>query len=57
MNKNIVITYLIIAIIVLVGYIMIVNYPVLSEWWLIWLMVILGAIGIGVGIIWLRHKS
>jgi len=49
MNKNIIITYLIIAIAILVGYIILTNYVWFSEGWLIGLGII--AIGIGTGAI------
>lgn len=56
MNKNLIIIYLIISIIILIGYIMLLNYPLLSEVWLISLMIILGSIGLGVGIVWIKRK-
>ena len=56
MNKNLIIIYLIISIIILIGYIMLLNYPLLSESWLISLMIILGSIGLGVGIVWMKRK-
>lgn len=54
MNKNIVITYLVIVIVVLVGFIMISNYELFSEEWLILLVVILGVIGAGIAFFKIR---
>lgn len=57
MNKNFLIVYLVIVIVVLVGFIMISNYSIFSEEWLIWLGVILGAIGAGIGIAFLKLRK
>lgn len=57
MNKNIVIAYLVIVILVLVGFIMISNYKLFSEEWGISLVVILGAIGVGAGIAFFKIRK
>lgn len=57
MNKNIVIAYLVIVIVVLVGFIMISNYELFSEEWGISLVVILGAIGVGIGIAFFKIRK
>ena len=57
MNKNIVITYLGIVIAVLIGFIMITNFDLFSEGWLISLAVILVAIAIGIGFAYFKIKK
>ena len=57
MNKNIVITYLGIVIAVLIGFIMITNFDLFSEGWLISLAVILVATAIGIGFAYFKIKK
>lgn len=57
MNKNFVITYLIIAIIVLLGIIMMSIFELFSESWLISLAIILIAIAVGVGLTFFKLKK
>lgn len=57
MNKNLIIFYLIIIIASLVGIIMISNYNLFSEEWIIWLSVILSSIGIGIGVTLFKIKK
>ena len=57
MNKNIVITYLVITITVLIGIIMIINFEMFSEGWLISLAVILAAFAAGIGFAYFKIKK
>jgi len=57
MNKNIVITYLVITITVLIGIIMIINFEMFSEGWLISLAVILVAFAAGIGFAYFKIKK
>ena len=57
MNKNIVISYLLIVITILLGFIMILNYELFSEEWLISLAVILGGMGVGFGLTYFKIKK
>ena len=57
MNKNFVIIYLIIAIAVLIGIIMMTSFEIFSEIWLISLAIILGSIGVGFGITYFKIKK
>lgn len=57
MNKNIVITYLVIIITLLIGIIMISTFELFSENWLISLAIILISIAIGIGLAFLKLKK
>ena len=57
MNKNIIISYLLIVITILLGLIMILNYELFSEEWLISLAVILGGVGVGIGLTFFKIKK
>jgi hypothetical protein len=57
MNKNFVITYLIITIVILVGIIMMTIFEIFSENWLISLAIILIAISIGIGFVYFKIKK
>jgi hypothetical protein len=57
MNKNFVIAYLVITVVILIGIIMMLNFELFSEGWLISLAVILISIGIGIGITYFKIKK
>jgi len=57
MNKNFVITYLVITVVILIGIIMILNFELFSEGWLISLSVILIAIAVGIGLTYFKIKK
>jgi len=57
MNKNFVIAYLTITVVVLIGIIMMTIFELFSENWLISLAIILIAIGIGIGLTYFKIKK
>jgi ABC-type polysaccharide/polyol phosphate export permease len=57
MNKNFVITYLIITVVILIGIIMMTIFELFSENWLVSLAIILIAIGIGIGLTYFKIKK
>jgi hypothetical protein len=57
MNKNFVIAYLVITVVILIGIIVMLNFELFSEGWLISLAVILISIGIGIGITYFKIKK
>jgi uncharacterized membrane protein YdbT with pleckstrin-like domain len=57
MNKNFVIAYLVITVVILIGIIMILNFELFSEGWLISLSVILIAIAVGIGLTYFKIKK
>ena len=57
MNKNFVITYLIITIVILIGVITMTLFELFSEGWLVSLAMIVIAIGIGIGLTYFKIKK
>ena len=57
MNKNFVITYLIITIVILIGVITMTLFELFSEGWLVSLAMIVIAIGIGIALTYFKIKK
>lgn len=57
MNKNFVITYLIITIAILIGIIMMTIFELFSENWLVSLAIVLISIAVGIGLAFLKLKK